>query len=271
MVNPRHPWANRWVAAPNRAYRQSRFAAGYNLVILVMAITTLSILVGMALPVWSHLIRREKEEELIFRGLQYAEAIRVFQQRHQRLPVRLDELLKVEPRSIRQLWPNPMREDGKWSLIFQAGQQPGGGQGGGNPRRPRPGGVQGGGTGNPPPGRPGQEVTVGPILGVYSADGGEAVKTWNNSNNIADWQFRADLLNGVSAVQEDGSVQVRPVNTATIGRPWPPGVTPQNLVAPVQGGLVPPGGIGGKPPKPPKQPGLPPPQPKPNNQGQFEQ
>jgi type II secretory pathway pseudopilin PulG len=93
-------------------------SAGYNLVILVMAITTLNIFIAMALPVWSQMIRREKEEQLIFRGLQYAEALRVYAVRHGGYPTRLEQLIKDEPRSIRQLWTNPMREDGKWTLIF---------------------------------------------------------------------------------------------------------------------------------------------------------
>ena len=93
-------------------------AAGYNLVILVVLVAVMNILVAAALPVWSNVIKREKEEELIFRGLQYAEAIRVFQQRHGRLPVRLDELLEVEPRSIRQLWTDPFRDDGQWGVVM---------------------------------------------------------------------------------------------------------------------------------------------------------
>ena len=55
-----------------------RRAAGYNLVALVVGITVLSILTAAAMPLWSTAIRRDKEEELISRGLQYAEAIRVF-------------------------------------------------------------------------------------------------------------------------------------------------------------------------------------------------
>ena len=107
--------------------------------------TVLSILVAAALPLWSHGDPRDKEEELIFRGLQYAEAIRVFQHRFGRLPVRLEELIEVEPRCIRQLWKDPMTEDGSWALVF-AGSRGGagaprdgrtGGRGGGGSRRPR--------------------------------------------------------------------------------------------------------------------------------------
>jgi len=64
--------------------------AGYNLVILMVTMTLLNIALAIALPKWSHVIRREREEELISRGFQYAEAIRIFQNRFQRLPVRLN-------------------------------------------------------------------------------------------------------------------------------------------------------------------------------------
>ena len=42
--------------------------AGYNLVVLIVAITVLNIAVAAVLPLWSTAIRREKEEELVFRG-----------------------------------------------------------------------------------------------------------------------------------------------------------------------------------------------------------
>ena len=54
------------------------------MVVLMVAVTILTILTAAALPVWSQRMQREKEEELIFRGWQYAEAIRVFQQRQGR-------------------------------------------------------------------------------------------------------------------------------------------------------------------------------------------
>ena len=74
--------------------------AGYTMVILVILITVMTILLSMALPYWSHWIQREKEEELIFRGLQYAEAIRVFKARFGQSPIRLEQLIEVKPRCI---------------------------------------------------------------------------------------------------------------------------------------------------------------------------
>ena len=96
---------------------------GYNLVVLVVIITVMNIVLAAVLPLWSQAIRRNKEEELIFRGLQYAEAIRVFHNRFQRWPTRLEELVEIKPRSIRQLWKDPMTEDGKWQLIFEGREQ----------------------------------------------------------------------------------------------------------------------------------------------------
>lgn len=168
------------------AARAGHAEAGYNLVILVFLILLVNIAIATALPSWSKAIQRDKEEELIFRGMQYAEAIRIFQSRFGRAPVRLEELLEVEPRSIRQLYPNPMTEDGAWGLLMQGGapgagqvprvappggdpSQPGGGRepmAPGDPRRlqalqsPPPG--AGGGPGAGGPNRGGAIVAVPP-------------------------------------------------------------------------------------------------------------
>ena len=68
------------VDRPRRSRRQSGEAGerGYTLVILLILVTTLNVLVAASLPAWSAMDQREKEEELIFRGLQYAEAIRAY-------------------------------------------------------------------------------------------------------------------------------------------------------------------------------------------------
>lgn len=71
--------------------------------------------------------QREKERELVFRGLQYAEAIRVFYNRFQRFPLRLEELLTTRPRSVRQLWKDPLSDDGAWSVILAEPDRPEGG------------------------------------------------------------------------------------------------------------------------------------------------
>ena len=67
--------------------RRSR--RGFTLAMCAVLITVMSIAVAAILPRWSTQIQREREAELIFRGLQMAEGIRVFQKRFGRYPVRL--------------------------------------------------------------------------------------------------------------------------------------------------------------------------------------
>lgn len=90
---------------------------GYALIILLFAIFVMSIGFLVAVPVWKTQIQREKEEELIFRGKQYVEAIRLYQMKHPgSFPKSFDEL--VEERCIRKLFTDPMTPDGEWNIIL---------------------------------------------------------------------------------------------------------------------------------------------------------
>ncbi|HSK81501.1 MAG TPA: hypothetical protein VLQ45_33915 [Thermoanaerobaculia bacterium] len=240
--------------------------AGYNLVMLMVAITLLNIAVAISLPAWSQAIRREKEEELIFRGFQYAEAIRVFQMRYQRFPSRLEELIEVKPRCIRQLWKDPMTEGGKWGLIFQ-GQQtpltpqtpgnddgrqdPDGRRGGrpGKPADPDDGGDDDGSAFGGP--RKGDQVAVGPIIGVYSKSGKASIMTFFGRERYDEWRFTVDLFHqaGGPPPNQQGVAprgQGLQLSTRWLGRPLPaflsaPGMDPRGP----QGGTMPDGSSGG--------------------------
>jgi type II secretory pathway pseudopilin PulG len=179
-----------------------RSEAGYNLVILMMSLMVLNIMMAAALPKWSHVIKREREEELISRGFQYAEAIRIFQNRFQRLPVRVEELIEVEPRSIRKLWKDPMTEEGMWVLIPP---------GTGNEMTPPPQGPDGrndqGGQQGPDGDDSGEEVPdntgigdkkgktqVGPFIGVRSRSTKESILIFNGHDRYDQWQFTVEML-----------------------------------------------------------------------------
>lgn len=228
------------------------------MVVLMVAVTVLSVMTAASLPNWSAISQRDKEEELIFRGLQYAEAIRVFQVRYGRYPVKLDELYKVKPRCIRQLYPDPMSESGEWGLIYANG--PGNPVNAGNPGRNRRGGRQdqrrGGrpigidppeGAGSAPTGLPESEggpgnqggpgrrrVAAGPILGVYSkASSDQTFKVFMDQEQYDQWAFTADLVSGV-ANAPDRPPQVP--SARTLGRPFPDGIQPAiDFSAPQQG------------------------------------
>jgi type II secretory pathway pseudopilin PulG len=210
--------------------------AGFNFVILMITVTVMMILVGAALPAWSNAVRRDKEEELIFRGLQYAEALRVFQQRFGQLPATLDDLVKTEPRSIRQLFPDPMTGRVDWVPIranapvdAQGGQlQPGEEEGDGDGREPEDdeGGLGGGLDGG---------VGMGPIRGVRSRSRGTALKTFLDKNRYDQWQFTVELLQGPAVIRSGGAGVPAPqgglrLSARWIGRPFRPGLgTPSTM------------------------------------------
>jgi type II secretory pathway pseudopilin PulG len=252
-----------------RARRRAQ--AGYTLVILIVAVTVLNILVAAMLPLWSTAIKREKEEELVFRGFQYAEAIRVFHQRFQRYPNRLQELLEVKPRSIRQLWKDPMTEDGKWGLIFQ--NQPSGNlinKGGPGGQPPDPSGRQKPGEDEEPGGdegpqlgvRKGEAVQIGPIIGVRSKSGEKSMLVFFGRERYDEWQFTETILLGgpvpagglgrdVGVPQATGGLQF---STRWLGRPML-GFNQQPGGGALQDGTLPDGTRpNGRPGNPPRQP-----------------
>jgi type II secretory pathway pseudopilin PulG len=224
-----------------------RRAAGYTLAVLVVFLTVLSVGLAVVLPKWSTAIRREQEEELIFRGLQYAEGIRVFQKRFGRYPVALEELLETKPRCIRQAWKEPVSTDGKWRPIRQgepvpvaalqggAIPGPGGSSLGGEPdpageaETPEETGDTEGGDGTPGGGEP---VAAGPITGVRSRSKRASILTFLGQTRYSDWRFTTDLVQpggpslGVgpdASVSRPGGAAAGPVipNANWIGRPLP--------------------------------------------------
>src|SRR5216684_2728170 len=81
---------------------------GFTLVAVVIGIAILTILIAGVAPSIGVVMKRERENELIFRGRQYARAIGLFQRRYGRYPNRLKELYENRPRTIRHLWKDPM-------------------------------------------------------------------------------------------------------------------------------------------------------------------
>lgn len=224
--------------------RSSR-ESGYNLVMLMVLLTVMSIAISASLPAWSGVIRREKEEELIFRGLQYAEAIRVFQNRFQRPPIRLEELVEVEPRSIRRLWKDPMTEDGKWALIplqgpgtlqIQEPMNPPEEPEGEKPEgREGPDEDIGGNFGSKP-----KEVQIGPFKGVHSKSNKTSFLLFNGRDRYDEWHFTVELLLDPGAQGQAGGSMAGPggdpaapkggqlqMSARWIGRPIPESLLPR--------------------------------------------
>ncbi len=92
---------------------------GYAFLILMMMATILLISLTAALPSICTEGQREKEEELIFRGNQYAQAIRFFRRQFGRFPSSVKELSKRTNgfRFLRHEFTDPMTKSGKWRFI----------------------------------------------------------------------------------------------------------------------------------------------------------
>jgi type II secretory pathway pseudopilin PulG len=173
---------------------------GYTLVALMVGLTVMAILIAAVLPMASAESQRDKEAELIFRGLQYAEGIRNFRRRYGRYPNTLKEMFETRPRTLRKLWKDPMTNSDKWGLITAAGAPvtmggavpPGGG------RVPAPVPTP---TPTPTPsafpsstGGPGSDQPPGPIMGVYSTSKKKGYRTFSGRENYNEWRFTEQTI-----------------------------------------------------------------------------
>jgi type II secretory pathway pseudopilin PulG len=191
---------------------------GYAMAALLVGMSVMGIVLGMALPSWRTFIQREREAELIFRGEQYAQAIARFQGRTGGFPTALDALEKGK--FIRKLYKDPIT-NGDFQPVFlgqigpvtppatgpaRGGQTPaargsipaagrGPGQPAGQPlgRAGQPFGGAGqpfGGAGQPL-GRAGQTgpTGAGPIVGVVSSSAAASMRLYNGRGKYNEWLF----------------------------------------------------------------------------------
>ena len=162
---------------------QNSGEGGYTLAIFVMVIAIMAIMMAAAVEIVSFQAQREKEAELIFRGQQYVEGIRHYQQKYGRYPMRMKELWEADPKVLRQKWTDPITGDEKWGVIFkgQEGRELTGQQTG-----PRP-------TPTKTPvferQREGEGEKVGPIIGVHSLSTDTSIKVYEGRTQYNMWKF----------------------------------------------------------------------------------
>jgi hypothetical protein len=97
---------------------RGRSRRGSVLLIIMMMATVLLVSLTAALPSIYQEAQREREEELIFRGNQYAHAVMLFRQKFQRFPSTVDELIETDGmRFLRKAYTDPMDPKGKWRFI----------------------------------------------------------------------------------------------------------------------------------------------------------
>src|SRR5258708_32371447 len=72
--------------------RRFLHALGYYMLTLLLALALMAIFVGAILPQITFEIKRDREEELIHRGVQYSRAIRLYYKKFGRYPTRIEDL-----------------------------------------------------------------------------------------------------------------------------------------------------------------------------------
>ncbi len=173
---------------------------------LLVGLSVMAVLMSMALPVWSHMAKREKEEELIWRGQQYARAVGLFMRKFANTyPPTLDVL--VEQRFLRKKYQDPITNS-DFQIIPAGGQSMPGMTG---PGASTPGQIVGSGAtpqmqsafagigrgqssgaqpavGAPAGAAQGGAINLG-IQGVVSKSKDASIKIYNGRQKYNEWTF----------------------------------------------------------------------------------
>ena len=169
---------------------RSRREAGFSLVGAMAGITIMFTIMAMAMPAWKYVMQDSREEELIFRGSQIADAIERYQKEKRSLPISLEVLVKGK--FLRKAYADPMTRDGKWRLLRPGeGTMPGSPGGG---VRPLPGGLgdgKGGSMRQPTFGSGGE--IGGPFIGVASRSTDKTLRLFNGRSKYNEWLFAVGM------------------------------------------------------------------------------
>jgi len=98
-----------------------RKQAGYTLLMVVFMAASMLILAAAAAPNLLTQGRREKEEEMVWRGEQYARAVGLYYRKFGKYPTKVEDLTRQTNgvRFLRQAYTDPMnKDDGSWRFIY---------------------------------------------------------------------------------------------------------------------------------------------------------
>ena len=157
---------------------------------LLVALSVMAVLMTVVMPVWRQAAQREKETELVFRGLQYAHAIGMYERKYANTPPATVDVLTQE-RFLRKKYKDPIT-NADFVLIPSAqahGATPGAGT---TPAATgRAAGAQPpAGQGAPVAGRGGVTGGVtGGVIGVTSASTSRSIRIYNGASRYSEWRF----------------------------------------------------------------------------------
>jgi type II secretory pathway pseudopilin PulG len=190
----------------------ARASDGYAMAGLLIALSVMSVMLTVAMPVWHQANQREKEEEYLFRAKQYARAIQLFQRkRANAFPNTIDELLgSNNERYLRKKYKDPLTGE-DFELVRQGSQAaavPG------MPGLPTPRISTPGASAQP---KPSQASGGGGIVGVVSKSKGTSVKQYKGRTKYNEWQVLYSDVQLVLPGQQPTQPGQQP------GRPGQPG------------------------------------------------
>jgi type II secretory pathway pseudopilin PulG len=204
---------------------------GYVLLTLLLFVAVLVIMAAAVVPEITFQIRRDREEELIHRGVQYSRAIRRYVKKFGRYPTRVEELENTNRlRFLRKKYKDPITgKDFKLLHVGEVQLMPGTGIAGATPVGQMPGALLGQPLGQQPQQNQlgqgtaagtqqtdqeksdnpdnkdnksdsssssdklsGQVFGGGPIVGVASTSKDVTIREFNHKNHYNQWQFIYD-------------------------------------------------------------------------------
>lgn len=142
---------------------------GYALLVAIVAVHIVVILMLVGRAHWKTILLRDLEEELLFRGRQYVQAIESYQRQHiNQFPPNLRILEKEK--HIRRLYPDPMSSNGDWNLVL----------------KPMAGGKK---LLIIPLKSAGRFLTIGSIVGVCSTSPEPSFREYRGRKRYSEWAF----------------------------------------------------------------------------------
>jgi type II secretory pathway pseudopilin PulG len=262
------------------------------LLTLMMIAAMVLVVLAAAIPYLKQQVQRDREEEMIHRGVQYSRAIRKYYKKFGRYPVRIEDLENTNNlRFLRKRYKDPLTGKdfkflhfGEVQMAFGAGiaggVAPGANAMGSVAPPPPPKGSQPQGTDTQDspdsasanastsngPGAPagaggplnaafgGQTFGGGPIVGVVSTSKKKSIREFNKKDHYNQWQFIYDPGTDRGGLLNSPAQPALQNPAAAQGQPAQPGQSPQGGApgVPVLGG----GGGAQQPgnPQPPQQP-----------------
>ena len=98
--------------------RDRNAESGYALITILFLLGVVAVMLARSLPRDAMAAERTREETLIYRGEQYARAVKLYFREHQRYPETLDDLEETDGvRYLRRRYRDPMTGEDEWRLI----------------------------------------------------------------------------------------------------------------------------------------------------------